>query len=99
MQHRSRRDAMRKRADRRLRLQGPQTKRSVSANPNFCVHEHHDVVLRRKLGMLNRKLVIYFDGDPRQAKGFEAGAKGGTETVVAATWVAVADDKDAPTTS
>ena len=45
--------------------------------------------------MLNRELVVAFDGDSRQAEGFEASGKGGAETVVTAAGVAVTDDENA----
>ena len=52
-------------------------------------------MLRRKVGMLNCKLIVAFNGNSGQLEDFEASGKGGAETVVAAARVAVADDKDA----
>ena len=58
------------------------------------VGEHHDVVLRGQRGMLDRELVVAFDGERRDLECLEARGQRRAETVVPAAGIAVADDQD-----
>ena len=94
-QHCLRREAVRRITVLGSRLNGPEVERALAVHVGGCISKNYDVVLRRKVRMLNCKLVVAFDGDSRQAEGFEARGKARAETVVTAAGIAATDDENA----